>query len=159
MVLQLTADQKVGDSSSSRRATYEKGKTARHTPGTHPRQIRATAGQRGCDVASLGSMNLKGNSGRGYSFEIYALGTSFQNFGAVYAVTRRHQKTDGSWVHTVIYVGETGELGNRLSSHHKQSCFDTHQANRILVHSDGNESSRLQKEADLIANYNPPCND
>lgn len=109
-------------------------------------------------MGKLGTITFKGKSGNEYSFNVYPFNTDFKAIGAVYFVTQRTEKSDGTGSHTRIYVGETGDLSERFDNHHKQDCFDKHNANCICVHSESNEKTRLEKESDLIDNYNPPCN-
>ena len=58
-----------------------------------------------------------------------------------------------------FYVGQTGDLSTRFETHHKQSCFDRHGANRICIYEEQLERTRLVIEQDLIDNYHPVCND
>ena len=110
-------------------------------------------------MAQIGSMNITGQSERKYNFGFYPMGEAFKAIGAVYVITKRVEKSDGSRTHTFIYVGETGDLSTRFDDHHKQDCFDEHNANCIGVHIDGAKQSRLDKEQDLLAARNWPCND
>ena len=109
-------------------------------------------------MAKLGKLTLRGASGQTYEFEVYAFDSDFNAVGAVYAITRRAQKEDGGYDHTIIYIGETSDLSTRFDGHHKEDCFVQHNANCTCIHRDDGESPRRAKEADLIANYNPPCN-
>lgn len=43
-----------------------------------------------------------------YTFEIYTADTEFNNVGAVYFFTRRN---DNSGSHSLLYIGQSGELG------------------------------------------------
>ncbi len=110
-------------------------------------------------MAKLSILTLKGASGQTYDFEVYSYDSDFSALGAVYAITRRTQKNDGDYSHTVIYIGETGDLSTRFDGRHKEDCFVQHNANCTCIHLDDNEDFRLTEEADLIANYNPRCND
>ena len=109
-------------------------------------------------MAKLGTLALKGDSGQTYEFNVYSYDTKFKAVGAVYGITRR-TLSGGNYDHTTIYIGETGDLSTRFDDHHKESCFTEHNANCKCTHPDENEDSRLKKEADLINNYIPPCND
>jgi GIY-YIG catalytic domain len=104
------------------------------------------------------TLELTGASGRKYAFLVYPWGTSFKPLGGVYAVTRAVSNQAGGETHTIVYVGQTGDLSERFDNHHKANCFARHSSNRICVHVEGNEETRLAIEADLIAAYNPPCN-
>ncbi len=110
-------------------------------------------------MAKFGKLTLKGASGQTFDFTVYSYDTEFKAVGAVYGITRRQKKPDGNYNHATIYIGETGDLSTRFDSHHKQLCFTSHHANCKCIPPDANEDSRRRKEADLIDNYNPPCND
>jgi len=105
------------------------------------------------------TLELTGASGRKYAFLVYPWGTPFKTIGGVYAITCAITNQTGGQIHTIIYVGQTGDLSERFDNHHKVGCFGRHSANRICVHVQGNEQTRLAIESDLIAAYNPPCNE
>jgi hypothetical protein len=105
-------------------------------------------------ATNTATLTLAGASGAKYNFEVFRLDTSFNPVAAVYAVTRR----DSNGQHTVVYIGQTRNLPERFDDHHKEMCFRRHSANCICVHGEGSERRRLAIEADLIANYAPPCN-
>ena len=109
-------------------------------------------------LTKLGTLTLKGKSGRKYEFDVYSIDSDFPRVAAVYAVTKRTRKADGGLTHHVIYFGQTGNLPERFDDHHKADCFARNGANCVCVHRDSNEASRLKKEADLVAAYNPTCN-
>ena len=104
------------------------------------------------------TLELTGASGRKYAFLVYPWGTTFKQLGGVYAVTRAVPNQTGRETHSIIYVGQTGDLSERFDDHHKAACFSKHSANCICVHVESSEKTRLAIEADLIAAYNPPCN-
>ncbi len=110
-------------------------------------------------MAKLSILTLKGASGQTYDFEVYSYDSDFNALGAVYAITRRTQKNDGNYKHTLIHIGETGDLSTRYNGHHNEDCFFQHNANCTCIHLDDDENSRLATKADLIAKYNPRCND
>lgn len=109
-------------------------------------------------MAKLGTVTFTGQSGTDYSFNVYPIATNFKAIGAVYFITRRTVKTDGTGSHTRIYVGQTDDLSVRFDNHHKQDCFDENNANCICIYTEEDEDTRLDIEKDLIDNYNPPCN-
>jgi hypothetical protein len=104
------------------------------------------------------TLELTGASGRKYAFLVYPWGTEFKAVGGAYAVTRATPSQAGGETHAIIYVGQTGDLSERFDAHHKAACFSRNSANRISVHVEGLEQTRLGIEADLIASYRPPCN-
>lgn len=98
-----------------------------------------------------------GKSGTEYSYWIHSKDTKFEDevpANYIYAVSG----TTG-WI--AIYVGETGDISDRpLDTHHKKGCIESNGATHIHVHKSSNdEDTRRAEEADLVANYNPPCND
>lgn len=109
-------------------------------------------------MAKIGTINLTGASGTKYSFNIYPYGTNFKEIGAVYSISKRTAKSDGSGTHTQIYIGQTNNLSERFDDHHKKSCFKRHNANCHSIHQESNENKRLEIEKDLINAYDPPCN-
>ncbi len=106
----------------------------------------------------MATVTITGDSGTKYAFDVLGLGSNFNAVAGVYAVTDRHESAQGGYSHTVIYFGQTSDLDDRFSDHHKADCFKDHGANSLCFHADENEQSRLAKEADLIAARNPPCN-
>lgn len=110
-------------------------------------------------MASLGQITINGQGGRQYTFDVYPWGTSFKSLGAVYYISKRIQRGDGSWGHTKIYIGQTSDLSERFDDHHKKDCFSKHGANAISILLENNEDRRFAIEDDLITAIGPPCND
>lgn len=104
----------------------------------------------------MATVTWTGNSGRTYTYEVYPVGTSFNDVPANYIFTRR--SSDG--VHTALYVGQTDNLEERITpAHHKWSCAKLHGITHIHVHQNAAESTRLAEERDLLARMSPVCND
>lgn len=103
-------------------------------------------------TTSTTSITLRGKSGTSYDFDVYPWGQQFNPVGAVYVVLQT--PADG-----IIYVGQTGDLSERFEAHHKTACFQLHGRRYIGVHAESSEQWRFAIEADLIANYRPPCNE
>jgi hypothetical protein len=106
----------------------------------------------------IADATFTGASGTQYSFAVYPLNTSFGDVGAVYIFTKRTATQDNG-THKLLYIGESGELGTRISNHEKLPCVNQHGGNCICVHGDNSQDSRRNKESDLISHYDPPCND
>ncbi len=109
-------------------------------------------------MGKLASITLTGKSGTKYPFDVYPRSDEFKALGAVYFMTKRVKDSDGNGNHTFIYVGETGDLSDRPLNHHRTECFDRHGANCVLIHLEGNRTTRLAIEKDLREAYDPPCN-
>lgn len=82
------------------------------------------------------------------------------------------KKTDGSVTifhkdARLIYIGESGDIANRVSGHGKKPCWEKQRKTSesivftytLLPTSDVSESWRLSVENCLIATHLPPCND
>ena len=106
----------------------------------------------------MATINLTGASGTKYDFGVHDLDGSFHAVAGVYTVTERYETARGRHKHTVIYFGQTSDLGDRFDDHHKADCFAVHNANSLCFHADDDEQSRLAKENDLIEAHYSPCN-
>lgn len=110
-------------------------------------------------MAKLGTLNLKGASGKVYEFDVYSADANWKaGIACVYYVSRRTEKNDGGFEHAKIYVGETEDMKERHLDHHKQECFVRQKYNSISIHKESNAQSRLRIEKDLVAALDPPCN-
>ena len=85
-------------------------------------------------------------------------------YGGIYAITYKKDPTNKPKVHTLLYIGETGNFSERGigPDHHKYDCWKRH-SNRtnlyVSIHIDMIEESRQAKEKDLITRLKPSCND
>ena len=107
----------------------------------------------------MATLTLTGASGTKYSFDVYPDGQSLPAIAGVYYVSLREPKQSDGYSHHKVYIGESKNVADRLAGHEKENCFETHKANCVSVHAESNAQSRVNKEADLIASYEPPCND
>lgn len=111
-------------------------------------------------MGKLSTVIFKGKSGKDYKFIVYSWDTNFkENYGGVYFITKRYKNSSGNYSHERIYVGQSEDLSSRFDNHHKQKCFEDHDANCKCVYGEQNEDTRLEIESDLIENYSLPCND
>ena len=69
-------------------------------------------------MVKIADAKFNGKS-RSYSFEVYPPDTSFNSVGAVYIFTKREEGADGTGKHTLLYIGETDSLKDRIPSHEK----------------------------------------
>ncbi len=100
------------------------------------------------------TINWTGKSGKNYSYNIYQIGTEFNEVPANYVFM---QETKPGYFKP-IYFGITNNLANRFDNHEKMPCIKKNQATHIGVHQNKNESDRKSQESDLLANYNTACN-
>ncbi len=97
-----------------------------------------------------------GKSGTKYRYWIYPMGQSFTAKPGNYIFAK--ETTPNKW--RPIYIGQTSDLSARFDNHHKLPCIRKNEATHIHAHTnDAGEKARLAEEADLIANYDPICND
>ena len=110
-------------------------------------------------LKKLSDISFLGKSGTKFAFSVYPLDTNFEdNIPAVYVVTNRSKNDKNEFVHKIIYIGQTEDLKERHSSHHKADCFSKYTANCLCIMHEESESKRLKIERDLIDEKKPPCN-
>lgn len=111
-------------------------------------------------MAKIANATFNGQKDK-YRFEVYPTNTTFSAVGAVYIFTKRVVDPSGSGkgTHTLLYIGETESLVERIPNHEKWDCVTPLGANCICVHRDDNQQSRAAKETDLLAANTTPCND
>ncbi len=99
----------------------------------------------------------EGQSGKEYKYWIHRLGTYFNNEPGNYIYVKEVEP--GSWA--PLYIGQTSRLEDRLADHEKEACAKQHGATHVHGHTTpgGGEAKRTAEEAELIAKWNPPCND
>ena len=110
-------------------------------------------------MSKIADYTVTGESGKVYTFEVYSYDASWNEVAAVYLVTKRMQKPDGGGSHTHIYVGQTDNLKERFSGHHKEDYFVLSDANALCVLQESSEQHRRRIESDILAGGNWPCND
>jgi predicted GIY-YIG superfamily endonuclease len=110
-------------------------------------------------MAKIADATFAGVSGAKHTFEVYAVGTTFNAVGAVYIFTKRTLAQDGTGVHTFVYIGQTGNLSERFDNHHKAQCITNKSPNCICVQVENNEQTRRAIETDLCRAHRTPCND
>ena len=105
------------------------------------------------------TITWKGKSGTEYKYWIHAIGTTFEDEPGNYMFIK---ETEPSRFRPV-YIGETESLAERLNdpdSHHKRQCTKREGATHLCTHTNSKgENARRDEESDLIAAYEPPCND
>jgi hypothetical protein len=113
-------------------------------------------------MAKLESVSWQGKSGKthsGYVGEFSQGGWGTSNCG-IYVFCK---KTESGW--TAVYIGETDsfiELAARLSKHPRWKCIEkegaTHVCTLLISGGTREKQPRLDALADLVARYQPPCN-
>lgn len=100
------------------------------------------------------TINWPGQSGQLYQYFIYLIGTEFNEVPGNYIFCK--QSSPGNW--TPIYIGQTGNLKERLPNHEKLPCVRRNGGTHVHVHeSSPVESIRRAEEDDLIARWGQIC--
>jgi hypothetical protein len=103
---------------------------------------------------TLNKCKWAGKSGKTYEYEIYPIGTTFNQVPGNYIFCKLNAY--GQWVPQ--YIGQSNNLGQRLGDHEKETCAKRNGATHIHAHVNQIEDDRLREEKDLIEYHNPPCN-
>lgn len=109
-------------------------------------------------MSTVPTVTFTGVSGKKYDFKVYPKNTKFPNIGAIYILSKR-TVVNGQGSHELLYIGETEELGSRLSNHEKWPCVNRLGCNVVCVKTQNDRRFRLAIEADIRKKYDPPCND
>ncbi len=109
-------------------------------------------------MSKIADATFVGESGAKYSFVVYSVDAAFNDIGAVYIFSKR-TVSNGKRTHRLLYIGQTEELGGRISSHEKWGCAERNGANAICVHVQSDRGTRLNIETDLRNANDTPCND
>jgi hypothetical protein len=97
-----------------------------------------------------------GASGQTYQYWIHAIPFSFNAGQAGNYIFAKN--VNGTWY--AVYIGQTGDLGERFHDHHKRQCILANGATHIHVHTTpAGERARLAEERDLLAAGGATCND
>jgi hypothetical protein len=105
-----------------------------------------------------GSIYFLGVSETRYDFASYPLEDPLPRTAGVYFVTNRKLSREYHPTYRNIFIGQTADLSAEFLNHAKAECFTRHGANCVSLHPDEEETSRREKEQDLIQRYQPPCN-
>lgn len=89
-------------------------------------------------------VTLQGVPGTVYQHGAFARNSSWNAVAGNYAVMKLVQ---GNW--TVLYVGETDNLKNRLSNHERQPCFDRYGWTHLAFRAETTTSVRTRVETEF----------
>jgi len=96
-----------------------------------------------------------GASGSSYTYYIFPVNTSFEARAGNYIFCR--ETSAGRW--SPQYIGQAGNLGDRLADHDKEACAKQNGATHVHARLNPVEADRLKEEKDLILRFQPPCNE
>lgn len=106
------------------------------------------------DTTTTPTIHWTGASGKTYKYWIYPRGTKLKEEAGNYIHAK--ETSPGRW--TPVYIGQSGNLNDRLKDEYKRACVDRNGATHIHAHLNSNEDARLAEEKDLILKWQPPCN-
>lgn len=109
-------------------------------------------------MAAIGTMTATVAPEEVYEFSAYPWGTVFKPLGAVYVITKRTVKSDGSTYYSPIYVGYTDDLSTCFDNHDRAYCFEKYGANCICVLGVEDEQLRSKLLSEVAARCDPVCN-
>jgi len=97
-----------------------------------------------------------GISSKEYKYWITPIESTFKPVAGNYIFAKEVESH--KW--TPIYVGETDNLEERLTSNHeKMPCVKRNGGTHLHTHTTTNdEITRRKEESDIIAKWKPPCN-
>ena len=126
---------------------------ARLTP---PYRVDQGSGEN--EMNELGKCTWQGASGREYVYTRYRADTPWPTVSANY-ICAKAVKISLYDNFEAKYIGETGNLADRMRDHEKWPCCDRNGVNEIHINTDAKfPEERRRQEADLVARYDPPCN-
>jgi len=96
-----------------------------------------------------------GASGKKYEYEIFPIGTDWNDVSGNYIFARQSSPT--RWLS--VYIGETESFKNRLPNHNELPCIRRNDGTHIHAHINRDSLARLAEETDLLNNNSSPCND
>ena len=106
-------------------------------------------------MTDFGTITWRGKSGREYMYSIYSIETQFNAAPGNYVFAE--EASPGLFL--PIYIGQTADLSERFDRHHVMPCIKRNRAKFIHIHlNDGGEEIRRKEATDLIARWDPPCN-
>ena len=111
------------------------------------------------------TMTLQGASGKTYLFTLFEyssfsqLHDAFKPLQAIYVFSRRIYR-EGTYTHSLLYLGQTNNLSTRFNNHHKETEIGGHYGNCIWIHvCTGTDQQREEDEQDLLGAYDFVCNE
>jgi hypothetical protein len=101
------------------------------------------------------TINWTGQSGTQYKYWIYPRGHELKAEPGNYVYAK--ETSPGRW--SPGCIGQTDNLKERQAARYRKDCLDRNGATHIHAHLGGDEESRLAEESDLIAKWQPVCNE
>jgi predicted GIY-YIG superfamily endonuclease len=100
--------------------------------------------------------NWPGVSGKSYTYHVHPIETALKAEAGNYIYAKLNQQ--GQW--EPLYIGETDDLDQRVTTHEKRECVRRNGGTHIHAHLTlGDRSVRLNEETDIRSNFTTPCND
>lgn len=103
------------------------------------------------------SLVWRGESGTEYTYWLYPRGTNFDGKTPGNFIFAK-QTSPGRFV--PVYIGHSNDVNAGVSNPKKKGCIDLNGATHLHVHtSSADLFERIREVDDLVARWNPPCNE
>jgi hypothetical protein len=109
-------------------------------------------------MSKISTIELKGSSGKKYTFDVYSYSSEFEKFSCVYCISKRELNKDNKFVHNICYICKTEDISSILTKHPQEECFVKNNANCISIYKLESEQEMAEVEEDLKNYYKPVCN-
>jgi hypothetical protein len=112
-------------------------------------------------MSKIGDVTFVGASGKEYVFGVFPLGTTFKEIAGLYIFGKLVPTGLMSGGNIApLYIGQAGDLEQRIFGHKKLECAQIHGFNCICAMAfNGTEAQRIDVETDLRHGNPTPCND
>ncbi|MDQ3635874.1 MAG: hypothetical protein M3405_15420 [Acidobacteriota bacterium] len=107
-------------------------------------------------IKPVGSAVFRGKR-MSYEFDVYNLKEKFEDFPAVFVISKRKLDKNGKGHHKIICIGQTETLGKEIVKHNRLSCIKKNKATVISILKDDSERNRLLIEENLKTSYGILC--
>lgn len=92
-----------------------------------------------------------------YDFDVFDLKEKFEDFPAVFVISRRKIDKEGKGHHKIVCIGQTEMLGEEIVKHKKMACIKKCKANVVSILKDNLEKNRITIEENLRTQYGILC--
>ena len=112
-------------------------------------------------MSELGKHTWTGASGQKYIYTRYRADTQWNAVSANYICVKAVENSlYSSNRFDPKYIGETGNLKERLPNHEKWPCCNRNGVNEIHINTEAESpEERRRQEADLVERHAPQCNE
>ena len=92
-----------------------------------------------------------------YAFDTFDLKSKFEDFPALFVISKRKVDRFGRGHHKIICIGQTEALGKAMNKHTKLAAIKNNKGNVVSILKDESEKHRLIIEENLKSRYKVLC--